>query len=94
MAYLPEAHNDFIFAVIGEELGLFGTLLVLRSSRSSAFAMVRIIRRHPDPFVKMTTAADRLLDHRPGLVNIGVVIGLVPVIGRARCRWSPRAVRR
>ncbi|MEP7764895.1 putative lipid II flippase FtsW [Sanguibacter sp. 25GB23B1] len=80
-SYLPEAHNDFIFAVLGEELGLLGTLLVLVLFALLGVAMVRIIRRHPDPMVKITTAAIACWIVGQALINIGVVIGLVPVIG-------------
>ena len=80
-SYLPEAHNDFIFAIIGEELGLVGTLLVLVLFALLALAMSRVIRRHPDPFVKVTTAAIAFWVIGQALINIGVVIGLVPVIG-------------
>ncbi|MBL0886755.1 putative lipid II flippase FtsW [Myceligenerans indicum] len=80
-SYLPEAHNDFIYAVIGEELGLLGTLLVLGLFAVLGLAMSRIVRRHEDPFVKVTTAAVACWIVGQGLVNIGVVIGLLPVIG-------------
>ncbi|GAA1873160.1 FtsW/RodA/SpoVE family cell cycle protein [Myceligenerans crystallogenes] len=80
-SYLPEAHNDFIYAVIGEELGLLGTLLVLGLFAVLGLAMSRIVRRHTDPFVKVTTAAVACWIVGQGLVNIGVVIGLLPVIG-------------
>src|SRR5699024_1372707 len=53
--YLPEAHNDFIFAIIGEELGLWGALLVLLLFAVMGIGMARIIRRHSDPFVKIAT---------------------------------------
>ncbi|MDF9876760.1 FtsW/RodA/SpoVE family cell cycle protein [Cellulosimicrobium cellulans] len=79
--YLPEAHNDFIFAVIGEELGLFGTLLVLGLFVVLGLAMSRIVRRHPDPFVKIATAAIGCWIVGQAFINIGVVIGLLPVIG-------------
>jgi cell division protein FtsW len=80
-SYLPEAHNDFIFAIIGEELGLIGTLLVLALFTLLALAMFRVIRRHPDPFVQITTGAVACWVIGQALINIGVVIGLVPVIG-------------
>lgn len=80
-SYLPEAHNDFIFAIIGEELGLIGTLLVLALFALLAFAMCRVIARHPDPFAQITTGAVLLWVLGQALVNMGVVIGLVPVIG-------------
>ena len=80
-SYLPAAHNDFIYAILGEELGLVGTLLVLGLFALLAFAMVRIMRRHPDPFVKITTAAVFAWVIGQAAVNIAVVIGLAPVIG-------------
>ena len=80
-SYLPEAHNDFIFAIIGEELGLIGTLLVLVLFALIALAMFRVIRRHTDPFVQITTGAIVCWVIGQALVNIAVVIGLAPVIG-------------
>lgn len=80
-SYLPAAHNDFIFAILGEELGLVGTLLVLALFALLAAAMIRVIRRHEDPFVKITTAAICTWIIGQALINIAVVIGLAPVIG-------------
>lgn len=80
-SYLPEAHNDFIFAILGEELGLLGTLLVLALFGVLALAMSRIIRRHTDPFVQIATAGIAAWILGQALVNIAVVIGLLPVIG-------------
>lgn len=80
-SYLPEAHNDFIFAIIGEELGLIGTLLVLALFALLAFAMFRVIARHPDPMAQITTAAVAAWIIGQALVNMGVVLGLLPVIG-------------
>ncbi|WP_402467987.1 putative lipid II flippase FtsW [Isoptericola aurantiacus] len=79
--YLPEAHNDFIFAIIGEELGLLGTLCVLALFAVLGVAMARVVRRHPDPFVKIATAAVACWIVGQAFVNIGVVVGLLPVIG-------------
>ena len=78
---LPEAHNDFIFAVIGEELGLLGTVLVIALFAILAVAMVRVIRRHADPFVQIATAGIAAWILGQALVNIAVVIGLLPVVG-------------
>jgi cell division protein FtsW len=80
-SYLPEAHNDFIFSILGEELGLVGTLLVLALFGLLAFAMIRVIRRHPDPFVQIATAGILAWIVGQALINIAVVIGLAPVIG-------------
>jgi len=80
-SYLPEAHNDFVFAIIGEELGLLGTLLVLALFALLAFAMVRVIRRHDDAFARITTGAILCWVMGQAMINIAVVIGLLPVIG-------------
>lgn len=80
-AGLPEAHNDFIFAVIGEELGLLGAVVVLLLLGVLAVAMMRVVRRHQDMFVKVTSGAIATWIIGQALINIGVVIGLVPVVG-------------
>jgi cell division protein FtsW len=80
-SYLPEAHNDFIYAIIGEELGLIGTLLVLALFGVLAFAMFRIIARHRDPFAQIVTGGVAAWIIGQALVNMGVVVGLLPVIG-------------
>jgi cell division protein FtsW len=80
-SYLPEAHNDFIFAIIGEELGLIGTLLVLALFGLLAFAMFRVIARHRDPFAQIVTGGVAAWIIGQALVNMGVVVGLLPVIG-------------
>lgn len=80
-AYLPEAHNDFIFAILGEELGLLGTMVVLLLFGVLAFGLFRLIRNHPDPFVKISAAGVLFWIVGQALMNMGVVIGLLPVIG-------------
>ena len=80
-SYLPAAHNDFIFAILGEELGLIGTLLVLALFGLLAFAMIRVIRRHDDAFARITTGAICCWIVGQALINISVVVGLLPVIG-------------
>lgn len=80
-AYLPERTNDFIFAILGEELGLLGTVLVLALFGVLAVAMTRVVRRHPDPFVQVTTAGIASWVLGQAMVNIAVVLGLLPVIG-------------
>lgn len=78
--YLPEAHNDFIFAIIGEELGLAGTLTVLILFTVLALAMTRLIRRSTDPFVQIATGAAMAWIIGQALINMIVVVG-GPVIG-------------
>ena len=79
--YLPMAYNDYIFAIIGEELGLLGTLLVLGLFGVLAIALTRVIRRHSDPFVQIATGAIGAWILGQAVVNIAVVVGLLPVIG-------------
>lgn len=79
--WLPEAHNDYIFAIIGEELGLPGTLVILLLFALLAVGLLRIITRHPDPFVKIAATGAMAWVIGQALLNIGVVIGVFPVIG-------------
>ena len=80
-AWLPEAHNDFIFAIIGEELGLPGTLVILGLFLVFATACLRIVLRSDDHFVRVATAGAMAWILGQAMVNIGAVIGLLPVIG-------------
>lgn len=79
--WLPEADNDFIFAIIGEELGLVGAVLVLVLFVVTAVAFVRIIRSNPDPFAKITVSAIMVWIIGQAFVNIAVVLGVLPVLG-------------
>jgi cell division protein FtsW len=79
--WLPEAHNDFIFAILGEELGLPGTLVTLGLFCVFALVCYRIVLRTDDPFVKIATGGVMAWVVVQAFVNIGAVIGLLPVIG-------------
>ena len=78
---LPEAHTDFIFAVIGEELGLVGTLVVLALLVVMAYAGLRIATRSNDPFVRLCVAAVLTWFMVQSVVNIGAAIGVMPITG-------------
>lgn len=78
---LPEAHTDFIFPVIGEELGLIGTLTVLGLFALLAFAVFRLSRRTADPFVRLAAAGVGAWVVVQAVVNIGAVLGLLPITG-------------
>lgn len=80
-AWLAEAHNDFIFAIIGEELGLPGTLMVLVLFGLLAWACYRLISRTRDRFVRVAAAGVMAWLLGQALINIGAVIGLIPVVG-------------
>lgn len=79
--WLPEAETDFIFAVIGEELGLVGALLVVALFVVLAICFVRIVRRQVDPFARLATSVAMVWIIGQALVNIAVVLGLLPVLG-------------
>ncbi len=78
---LPEAHTDFIFAVLGEELGLVGTLLVVGLFLTLAYAAIRIARETKDPFVRYCTFGVVVWLVGQMMINIGMVLALLPVIG-------------
>jgi cell division protein FtsW len=80
-SWLPEAHNDFIFAIIGEELGLVGTLLVLALFAVLAIGLLRVVIRSQDLFVKVATGGVLTWVIGQAVVNIGAVLGLLPVVG-------------
>lgn len=79
--YLPNAHNDFIFAIIGEELGLVGAVGLLGLFGLFAYTGMRIARRSADPFLRLLTATTTLWVLGQAFINIGYVIGLLPVTG-------------
>ncbi len=78
---LPEAHTDYIFAIIGEEFGLFGTLVVLGLFVTLAYAGIRIASRTPDIFARFAAAGVVVWLLGQAVINIGMVLGLLPVIG-------------
>ena len=78
---LPAAHTDFIFAVLGEELGLVGTLLVIGLFLTIAYAAIRVARRTKDPFVRYMTFGIVVWIIGQMMINVGMVLALLPVIG-------------
>lgn len=79
--YLPEAHTDFIFAIIGEELGLVGTIAVLILFAVLAYSGIRVAQRSRDMFSRLVASAIVAWLMVQALVNIGAVIGLLPITG-------------
>ncbi|WP_226913340.1 putative lipid II flippase FtsW [Gephyromycinifex aptenodytis] len=79
--WLPEPHNDFIFAILGEELGLGGTLVVLALFALLALACYRVVLQTNDMFVRLATTGVMVWIIGQAMINIGAVIGLLPVIG-------------
>jgi cell division protein FtsW len=79
--WVPNANSDYVFAIIGEELGLLGCLAVLALFGLFAFAGLRIVRRSADPFVRLATGAATIWLCGQAVINIGYVTGLLPVTG-------------
>jgi cell division protein FtsW len=79
--WVPESTSDFIFAIIGEELGLVGTLCVTFLYGGLAFAGLRIARRVPDLFARLAATAITAWIVIQAVVNIGAVIGILPITG-------------
>jgi cell division protein FtsW len=78
---LPEAHTDFIFAVLGEELGLVGTLLVIVLFLIIAYAAIKVAAQTDDPFVRYMSFGIVAWLIGQMMVNVGMVLALLPVIG-------------
>ncbi len=83
MFFLPAAHTDFIFALIGEELGVFGALLVLALFAVIGVRGFRVAMRHPDTFASMLAFGITLVILLEAVVNVGVVLGMLPTKGLA-----------
>ena len=81
--FLPNAHTDFIFAVLGEELGLIGTLTVLGLFAAFAVLGIRVAQHAPDRFGMLLATGVTVWIVVQAAVNIGAVIGLLPVSGIA-----------
>ena len=79
--FLPNAHTDFIFAIIGEELGLIGCFLVMGLFIAFAVLGARAALRAPDRFGALVAAGATVWVVGQAIVNIGAVVGLLPVTG-------------
>ncbi|MCA1822725.1 MAG: putative lipid II flippase FtsW [Mycobacteriales bacterium] len=79
--YLPNAHTDYVFAIIGEELGLLGTLVVVCLFAVLGYAGVCVARRTRDPFCRLAAAGATAWLVGQALVNMGAVAGLLPITG-------------
>jgi cell division protein FtsW len=81
ISYLPEAHTDMIFAVIGEELGLVGVTLVIGAFALLAVAGFRIALRSQDPFGKLLAAGITALVCGQAAINLAAALGIAPLTG-------------
>ena len=79
--WVPNSPSDFIFAILGEELGLLGTLCVVTLYGGIAFAGLRIARRVTDTFSRLAAGSITLWIIAQALVNIGAVLGVLPITG-------------
>jgi cell division protein FtsW len=79
--WLPNGHNDFIFAVIAEELGVIGCFVVLALFAVLAYTGLRIARRVSDPYRRLVAAGITTWFVGQATINIGCVVGLMPITG-------------
>lgn len=80
-SWLPAAGDDYIFAIVGEELGLIGCVVVLASFATFAVGAFRIIRNSDDLFVTIAAGGITVWILGQALINIGVVLRVFPVLG-------------
>jgi cell division protein FtsW len=80
-SWIPEVENDFIFAVIAEELGLIGALVVIALFVALAFSFFRIWQRTSDDFSRFVVSGVMIWVTVQALINIAVVLRLLPVLG-------------
>ena len=81
MLFLPEAHTDFIFALVGEELGLIGAVVVLLLFAVVAVRGFRVAARHSDSFASLLAFGLTAVLVLSAVVNVGVVLGMLPTKG-------------
>ncbi len=79
--YLPEASNDSIFAVIGEEFGLIGALLVIGLFGLIVWRGIEIARRAPDTFGRLTATGITLIIMFQSFINVAAMLSIVPLTG-------------
>jgi cell division protein FtsW len=79
--FLPNAHTDFIFSIIGEELGLIGAVLVVGLFAAFALVGLRAAKKAPDPFGALLAVGISVWITAQAVLNIGAVIGILPVTG-------------
>ncbi|MFI1988035.1 FtsW/RodA/SpoVE family cell cycle protein [Actinoplanes sp. NPDC020271] len=79
--WVPEAENDFIYAIVAEELGVVGCSVVLALFAVLAFTGFRIARRSADPFRRLAAAAITTWLVAQAVINMGGVVGLLPITG-------------
>jgi cell division protein FtsW len=79
--WVPNSNSDYVFAIIGEELGLLGAVAVLAFFALFAYTGVRVARRSADPFARLVAGAATIWICGQAVINIGYVTALLPVTG-------------
>jgi cell division protein FtsW len=79
--YIPNAHTDFIYAILGEEMGLFGTLVVLALFGFLGYMGIRVARKAPDRFGMLLASGIVIWVTLQALLNIGTVTAALPITG-------------
>ncbi len=79
--WVPNANTDYVFAVVGEELGLLGCMVVLGLFALFSYAAIRIAHRSQDPFVRLVASGAAIWITGQALINVGYVTALLPVTG-------------
>lgn len=79
--YLPEAKNDFIFAIIGEEAGFLGAVIVVLLYGALGWVGLRVAQRQADPFLRLMAGTITTATVVQAFINIGYVVGVLPVTG-------------
>ncbi|MDQ3956021.1 MAG: putative lipid II flippase FtsW [Actinomycetota bacterium] len=79
--YIPNAHTDYIFSILGEEMGLFGTFVVLGMFAALAYLGIRTARKAPDRFGMFLAAGITIVVSFQAVVNIGAVTATLPITG-------------
>jgi cell division protein FtsW len=79
--WVPNANSDYVFAILGEEMGLIGAIAVLALFAFFTYAGLRAARRNPDPFVRLVAGAATVWIGGQAIINIGYVTGMLPVTG-------------
>lgn len=79
--YIPNAHTDYIFSILGEEMGLFGTFVVLGMFAALAYLGIRTARKAPDRFGMFLAAGITIVISFQAIVNIGAVTATLPITG-------------
>ena len=80
-SWLPAAAHDYIFAIVGEELGLIGCIVVLGLFTLFAVGAFHVIRKTHDPFIRIVAGGITVWIVGQALINVGVVLRLFPVLG-------------